>query len=118
MEKVAVLVLAGSDGHTNLGRIVNALEVAKELKEAGEEVQIVFDGAGTEWIPPLASGDHKASPLYDAVNDKIAGACSFCSEAFGVKEAVEAAGIPLLDEFDHHPSIHKYIADGYQVITF
>ncbi len=118
MEKVAILVLAGSDGHSNLGRIVNALEVAKELKEAGDEVKIVFDGAGTEWIAELASGDHKASPLFDAVRDEIARACSFCSKAFGVEAEVKEAGITLLDEFDKHPSVRKYIANDYDVITF
>lgn len=118
MEKVLILILSASDTHGKLGRAVNALKITKELKEAGDDVKIIFDGAGTEWIGKLAPSNHRASPLYEAVEDKIVGACGFCSKAFGVKEEVEEAGVPFLDAYDQHPSIRKYIADGYQVITF
>jgi hypothetical protein len=32
------------------------------------------------------------------VRDRIAGACSYCAAAYGVKDQVEAAGVDLLDE--------------------
>lgn len=47
MAKVAIVVLAGTETHEGLGRVVNALEAAKELKEGNDEVRIIFDGAGT-----------------------------------------------------------------------
>lgn len=118
MTKAAVVVLAGNEGHADLGRVVNALTTANDFKEAGEDSTIVFDGAGTVWIPELAKEDHKAHPLYLAVQDRIAGACAFCAKAFGVKEQVEELDIPLLDEYRDHPSLRKLVSDGYQVITF
>ncbi len=48
--KVAIIVLAGTETHEGWGRLVNALEVAKEFKEGGDEVTLVFDGAGTQGL--------------------------------------------------------------------
>ena len=76
MAKVAIVVLAGTETHEGLGRVVNALEAAKELKDAGDDVKLIFDGAGTAWVPALAKQDHKADRLFDAVRDRVSGVCS------------------------------------------
>lgn len=47
--KAAILVLADVESHGDLGRVVNAMIAAQEFKEAGDDVQLVFDGAGTQW---------------------------------------------------------------------
>jgi len=36
MAKAAVVILAGTEGHENLGRIVNGLETAKEFPKPRE----------------------------------------------------------------------------------
>ena len=118
MEKVAIVVLAGTETHESLGRVVNALELAKELQDHEDEVKIVFDGAGTEWIPELEDEEHDAHPLYNAVKDSIHGACRFCSKAFGVIKEIKSSDVDLLDEYDQHPSLRNFIVDGYEVITF
>ncbi|MCF8303874.1 MAG: hypothetical protein K9I94_11410 [Bacteroidales bacterium] len=118
MNKIAVLVLADSQTHGDMGRIVNALEVAKEFKDGGDEVQIIFDGAGTTWIGKIADPDNQMNPLYEGLKDNIKGACGFCSNAFGVKQQVIKAGIPLLEDYDGHPSIKEVVDAGYQVISF
>ncbi len=117
MAKVAIVVLAGTETHEGLGRVVNALEAAKELKEGNDDVRIVFDGAGTAWVPELAKKEHKAHGLYAAVGDRIAGACA-CAGAFGVKDAVVAQRVQLAGEYEGHPSVRRLVHDGYQVITF
>lgn len=118
MIKVTIVVLAGKESHESLGRIVNTLELAKELPENDGEVKIIFDGAGTERIPELEDEDHDAHPLYVAVKDNIHGACRFCSKAFGVFQEVKESEVDLLDEYDQHPSLRNFIVDGYQVVTF
>lgn len=50
-------------------------------------------------------------------NGVILGVCSFCSEAFGVKDDLQIVRAKLIDEDEGHPNIGKYIADGWQVIT-
>jgi hypothetical protein len=116
--KVAIVVLAGTETHEGLGRIVNALETAKEFKEAGDELTLVFDGAGVQGLAEISNPTHKSHPLYTAVKDKVAGACSFCATAFGVRSKLERADIPFLDEYDDHPSLRRLIQAGYQLLTF
>lgn len=62
MAKISVVVLADIETHGDLGRIANALSTVKEASEAGDEVELVFDGAGTRWIPELAKPDNKLGP--------------------------------------------------------
>ncbi|WP_447973822.1 DsrE family protein [Nitrospira sp. Kam-Ns4a] len=118
MAKVAIIVFADTETHEGLGRVVNALEAVKEFKEAQEDVQLIFDGAGPKWIPELSKPDHQIHGLYEAVKDRIAGACEFCAGAFGVKDKVVACGVRLAGEFDGHPSFKTLVSQGYQIITF
>jgi hypothetical protein len=116
--KAALIVLAGTEVREGLGRVVNALVTAKELVASGDEAVIVFDGAGTQWIPTLAAEDHRYHSLFDDARPAIRGACDYCAEAYGVRDEVEAAGIPLLDEYERHPSIRTLLAEAYDVVTF
>ena len=118
MNKVAIVILCEAGTHEALGRVVNALEFAKELQDHDDEVKIIFDGAGTSWIPKLSDEDHKAHPLYSAVKESIHGACKFCSKAFGVIDKIQKTEIDLLDDYDDHPSLRSFISDDYKVVTF
>lgn len=118
MSAAALLILAGTETRADLGRVVNALQIARELQEAGDEVVVVFDGAGTQWIPLLSDEEHKYHVLFEQTKGVIAGACSYCATVYGVKGAIETTDVELLDEFAGHPSIRRFIAAGYEVITF
>jgi hypothetical protein len=118
MAKAALVVLADTDSREGLGRIANALVTAEEFDQAGDEVTIVFDGAGTRWIPELADPGHKYHERFVTLKPRIAGACAYCAAAFGVRKEVEAAQVELLDEYEQHPSIRRLVAAGYEVITF
>jgi len=117
MVKAAIVVLAGTDGHENLGRVVNALETAREFAEADDELMLIFDGAGTTWVPALEDPTHDYHDLYQSVREHAA-VCDYCSSAFDVADAVDAAGLDTLDEHDGHPSIRRLVDEGYEVITF
>jgi hypothetical protein len=118
MTKVAVVVLADTETHEGLGRVANALEAVKEFKEAGDDVRLVFDGAGSKWVVELSKPEHKAGELFAAVKDKVSGVCAYCAGAFGVKNGVQAAGVKLISEYEGHPSLKRLIDAGYHVITF
>jgi hypothetical protein len=118
MAKAAIVVLADTETSGELGRVVNALTTAKEMKQEGDEVSVVFDGAGTKWIPELSDPGHRYHELLESVRDRISGACDYCAKAYGVRDEVQASGVELLDEFDQHPSLRTYLADGFQVVTF
>ncbi|AEN04918.1 DsrE family protein [Halolamina sp.] len=118
MVKAAVVILAGTDGNSNLGRLVNGLESAREFAETeGDDLELIFDGAGTQWIPELEDEAHDYHELYQAVRDD-ASACDYCSGAFGVADAVEDAGVVTLDDHDGHPSIRSLVSDEYEILTF
>lgn len=116
--RAAVVVLADTETAEDLGRVVNAMEAVKEFKEAGDDVRLIFDGAGTKWIGQLAHKDHKYASLFAAVKDKVSGACEYCAHAFGVHEHVQQADVPLIGEFEKHPSFRRLLSEGYQVLTF
>lgn len=118
MAKIGIVVLAGTDSSGDLGRVVNALETAKEFHEAGDDVELIFDGAGTQWIKQLAGEDHRYHGLYAEVKETITGACRYCAEAYGALTAVQREGVELLDEHDGHPSLRRLVVGGFQVITF
>ncbi len=118
MAKAASVVFADTDTREGLGRVVNALTTAKEFKEAGDGAIVIFDGAGTKWVPELSREDHKYHRLFEDVRDVVGGACSYCAGAYGVKEQVERTGVELLEEYEGHPSVRSLVNDGYEVVTF
>jgi hypothetical protein len=118
MTKAAIVVLAGTDGYANAGRVLNALETAKEFAEnESDDLELVFDGAGTQWIPELEDENNDFHELYRTVRDDTS-VCDFCAGSFGVGDAVDDAGVVRLDDHDGHPSIRSLVDDGYEVITF
>ncbi|WP_207592862.1 DsrE family protein [Halomontanus rarus] len=118
MVDAAIIILAGAESHADAGRLVNGLEAAKEFAEtAGDDVALIFDGAGTEWIEELEDEDHEYHDLYQSVHDEVA-VCDYCAGAFGADDAVDDAGLVRIDENEGHPSVRSFVDDGYEVITF
>lgn len=118
MPRIAIVVLAGTDGPSDMGRAVNALETAAEAIGTGDDLRLIFDGAGTQWIAALADPEHRYHDLYAEVKPHVTGACQYCANAYGVKPAVVAEGIPLLKEHRGHPSLRGLVVDGFEVLTF
>ena len=120
MSKIAIILHAEPGSHDALGRALHALLYSQELHDEGHDVQLVFDGGGTKWIEEFKKPDNKLAPMYEnlKMTGVIAGVCDFCIEAFdGDKELVKSENLPLINEYNGHPSVAKLISDGYQVIT-
>ena len=116
--KAAIFILTGNETHADHGRLANGLEAAKEFVETdGDEVTVVFDGGGTQWIADLVDAESDYHDLYQAIKDEAI-VCDYCASAFGVEKAVDESGLTLVDEFEGHPSVRDFVADGYEVITF
>jgi len=118
MIKVAIVVFSEIVTHEGLGRVINALQTAREFKEAGDEVQIIFDGGGVTAAVALADPADKRHQVYAQVADKVAGLCRYCAKAFGAYEKAEELGLRFLSEYHQHPSLRARVAAGYQIITF
>ena len=117
MTKAAILVLAGTESPADTGRVVNALEAAREFDQAGDELELIFDGAGTQWVGELEDEEHDYHDLYQSVRDEVS-VCDYCATAYDVDDVVDAEGLERLDEFEGHPSLRSLVEGGYEVITF
>ena len=123
--KTAIIVLsdpkAGSD--EALGRLFNALASAYDFKQAGDEVEIIFQGAGTRWVGALADTNHPAYELFKEVEDKVAGVSCGCADVFGATQEVEKSAFDFIKDnpvpgTSGLPSIRKLTQDGFNVLIF
>ena len=118
MQKIAIVILADTTPGDGLGRVVNALMAAKEFRDAHDDVQVIFTGAGTKWVGELANPTHKLHGVYTDLKDSIVGSCGFCANAFGVTDSTKGSGVKLLEDYGTNMSFRKLSQNGYQVITF
>lgn len=123
--KAAIVVLSDPRDQSDeaLGRVFNAMSSALDFKQRGDEVTLLFQGAGTRWIGELTKESHPAHDLFRAVEDTIAGVSSGCADVFGASEQAERAGYELIKEnmvpgTTGLPSLGRLVADGYNVLTF
>lgn len=123
--KTAIIVLSDPDagGEEALGRLFNALAAAYDMKQRQQEVEIVFQGAGTRWPGHLVNADHAGHALYAAVADRVAGVSSACADVFGARGAAESNGFSLIGDnpvpgTSGLPSLARYVSEGYSVLTF
>jgi hypothetical protein len=115
---VAVIIFATTETSESNSRVINGFMTAKEIIEAGGEVEVIFDGKGVESAVEFADPDHQMNRLYKQVQGHITGVCKFCARSYGVLEKAEEMGIPLVDEWKQHPSLYKRIKAGVQILTF
>lgn len=122
--KTAIVVLSDPQGGDEaLGRLVNALAATYDFKQRHQDVQLVFQGTGTRWTGLVTKGDHPAHALYKAVEDKVAGVSAGCAVVFGALDDAESNGFSLISTnavpgTSGLPSLAKYAADGYTILTF
>jgi hypothetical protein len=115
--QAAMLVLAGTETRADLGRVVNALQIARELHEAGDEVTVIFDGAGTQWSRRCRM---RATSTTACSKDQGQGGrgVKLLRGRLRGKGRDREHRLDLIDEFEGHPSVRKLISNGYQVLTF
>ncbi len=84
MKKAAVIVLSDpkTGSEESLGRLFNALAAVYGFKQRGDDVQPLFQGAGTRWAGELVNKEHPTHELFAAVKDKVAGVSCGCADVF------------------------------------
>ena len=124
MKTVIVMMSDPKSGSEEaLGRVFNALALASECKQKGDEVAVVFNGTGTRWPAELTKPSHPANALYNSVRDVVQGVSCGCAEVFGVMDAVESCGVPLKKDYALAGtagllSLRRYVADGWSIVVF
>ena len=115
MKKVALFAFNGDEMC-----FVHVLLNALDFHDKGYETKIIMEGSATRLVRELGEKKKPFSPLFQEVKEKglIDCVCKACSSKMGVLDSVKAQNLPLADELKGHPSIHRYLDEGYEVLTF
>ena len=122
--KTAVVVLSDPKaGEEAFGRVFNALAAAFDFKARKEQVVVLFQGTGTRWASILEEPGHPMHALYKAVEDRVEGVSAGCAVAFDAREGAVKAGHDFLSDNPVPgtaglPSLARYAAEGFQILTF
>ncbi len=115
MKKVALFAFNG-DPMCFIHVLLNALDMHdKEI-----ETKIVLEGAATRLVTELNKPDNPLHPLWEKARKLglIDGVCKACSNKMGTLAAAEDQKLKQLDEMSGHPSMARYMAEGFEVISF
>jgi hypothetical protein len=98
----------------------HALLNALDLKEKGYDVKLIIEGTATEQIRELAENGKPFSDLYGKVRTAglIDCVCKACSAKMGSLIEAEGQGLPICGEMSGHPSLSRYLEQGYETIVF
>jgi hypothetical protein len=116
MNKRVVLVAFNGEPMCFVHVLLNALDFEKK----GYDVKVVIEGSATKLVDELNDENKPFGKLYLRVKEKgmIDCVCSACAAKMEALEGARAQELPLCDEMMGHPSLAKYIEQGYRVITF
>lgn len=115
MNKNALVVFNGE-----LLCFVHVLLNALDMQERGQEATIIFEGQSVKLVAELEKPDNAFHQLYGKARRQglIRGACKACSVKLGALEAVQAAGLPLLEGMSGHPPLGELQEQGFTLLTF
>lgn len=117
MHKVAVVIYSNVTEEAS-SRAYRAFGFVAELLAAGDDVTLVFDGGGSATLAAVLDPGHELHRAWTRAAPALRGACSYCAKAYGVKDALLAAQVPLLADDHGHASLRALLAEGRQIVTF
>ncbi len=123
MKKVVIGVFNPGESPADNGRMIHALKLATDLKTAGAEVILMFEGKAVTWIPRLSDRNDDSHPFVKAYGGlfddlvAISQACNMCCKRFDATDGVKAAKVSIIGEGSEHADIASLVLDGYQVIN-
>lgn len=115
MKKFALFVFNG-DPMCFIHVLLNALD----MKDRGNEVKIIIEGASVKLIPELAKSGNPLNGLWKKCIEAglVEGVCKACSTKLGTADAAIEQGFDLLDGMSGHPGMASYRESDYEIITF
>jgi hypothetical protein len=117
MPAVAIVIYSTLE-HAGRSAIYRGLMFADELRRAGDDVAVVFDGAGTTALAELLDPAHELHAVWRRAAPALRGACRYCAQSYGVLDALQAAGVPMLGDDRGHASLRALLLEGRQIVTF
>ncbi len=113
-EKVAIFAFQGE-----VMCFVHALLYAEEMKEKGHDVKLIIEGSATKLVKELADPEVPFGKLFKKIKETgvIDCVCQACSMKMGSYDAAVEQGLPICGEMKGHPSLLRYVEDGYKVVA-
>jgi hypothetical protein len=96
--------------------ILNALD----MNEKGHSVKVIVEGSATKLANQFENKDNPFFGKYQELKKSglIDCFCKACSIKMGSLSEVEKLGFSTCTELMGHPSMAKFIEQGYEIITF
>ena len=96
--------------------LLNALDMA----DRGYEVKVVIEGSATRTANLLNEPEAQFHKLYAKVKEKdlVDCVCKACAAKMEALDGILEQELPLCAEMTGHPSMAKYMEQGYEIITF
>jgi len=121
MGKYAFVILSNPEDLSEAIRAAHALHYAVQLKRAGHDVVVYFDGLGSR--VPIADSPYKGlRPAYEVAQREgvIYGVCGYCASPphLNIRDKLTALKIRLIGDEEHHEDLSKFINNSYQILVF
>ena len=123
--KYAIIIQSDTRTGTieSLGRVFNALDATYDFKTKVQEVNILFQEAGTRWIGQLTKEDHPAHVIYKSAEGNISDAYCGCADVFRSREELEKSVFELIaknvvPETSGLPSLAQLTVGTYGILIF
>lgn len=93
---------------------------AMDMKWRGWEVKVVIEGDATKQVSLLRNETKPFASVWQEAKKAavIDGVCLACAQKNTVVPAVVEQGLRLLDDMNGHPSVARYLAEGFTVLVF
>jgi hypothetical protein len=116
MGKKVVLVAFNGEPMCFVHVLLNALD----MNERDYDVKVVVEGSATRLVNQLLDEKEPFAELYSKVVETglINSVCQACAFKMGALDGIKEQGLPLSAEMNGHPSLARYMEEGYEVITF
>ena len=113
--KVALFAFTGE-----MPCFVHVMLNALDLKGRGFDVKVVIEGAAARLVKELPGAGPPMSDLYRRIHDEglLDCVCQACAHQMTSLEEARSQGLGLCSEMSGHPSMGRYMEDGYIIITF
>jgi hypothetical protein len=113
--KVAIYALSGEPIS-----LVHAFLNALDMREKGYDVAVILEGPATKAAADMAEEGTDFYELYSQVSQSglIDCVCRACSAKMGVLERIEKLGLSWGTDMKGHPSLARYLDEGYRIIPF
>jgi hypothetical protein len=98
---------------------VHVLLNALDMHTKDYDVKLIIEGSATKLIKLLAEPEAPFAELYQKVKDAglIDAVCRACAAKMGTLQDAERQNLPLASDMSGHPSMSRYMEDGYDIMT-